>query len=94
MNRQAIHVLIPVLPKAELQIHIEGTLEPELMFEMAERDRSNARRALRVDRARWLIGDHAVCCELAPRTCSDRRSWSALGPRQAENCCVLVVTDE
>ncbi len=27
------------LPKAELHVHIEGTLEPELMFELAQRNR-------------------------------------------------------
>jgi len=27
------------LPKAELHVHIEGTLEPELLYEMAERNR-------------------------------------------------------
>jgi adenosine deaminase len=27
------------LPKAELHVHIEGTLEPEMMFELAERNR-------------------------------------------------------
>lgn len=26
------------IPKAELHIHIEGTLEPELMFKLAERN--------------------------------------------------------
>src|SRR5919106_4277072 len=29
------------LPKAELHLHIEGTLEPGLMFEMARRNRVN-----------------------------------------------------
>lgn len=31
--------LISELPKAELHLHIEGTLEPELVFELAERNR-------------------------------------------------------
>lgn len=35
MNRTAF---IEHLPKAELHLHIEGTLEPELMFKLAERN--------------------------------------------------------
>ena len=31
--------LIEALPKVELHLHIEGTLEPELCFELAERNR-------------------------------------------------------
>ncbi|TCS15293.1 adenosine deaminase [Caulobacter sp. BK020] len=31
------------LPKAELHVHIEGTLEPELMFQLAERNRTPIR---------------------------------------------------
>ncbi|MBA2654684.1 MAG: adenosine deaminase [Gammaproteobacteria bacterium] len=31
--------LICLLPKAELHIHIEGTLEPELMFKLAQRNK-------------------------------------------------------
>ncbi len=34
----AIEKLIKGIPKAELHIHIEGSLEPELMFEMARRN--------------------------------------------------------
>ena len=29
------------LPKAELHVHIEGTFEPELMFEIAQRNNIN-----------------------------------------------------
>ena len=39
MSAQAVGDLIPVLPKTELHVHIEGTLEPEMMFEVAERNR-------------------------------------------------------
>ena len=30
--------LITSLPKAELHIHIEGSLEPEMMFDLAKRN--------------------------------------------------------
>ena len=30
---------IEKIPKAELQLHIEGTFEPELMFEIAQRNK-------------------------------------------------------
>lgn len=33
--------LIQKLPKAELHVHIEGTFEPELMFEIAQRNGVN-----------------------------------------------------
>ena len=39
MSAQADGGLIPLLPKTELHVHIEGTLEPEMMFELAGRNR-------------------------------------------------------
>ena len=33
-----LHAFIERLPKAELHVHIEGTLEPELLFALAERN--------------------------------------------------------
>lgn len=38
MNQSSIENFIAGLPKAELHLHIEGTFEPELMFEIAARN--------------------------------------------------------
>ena len=38
MSTAISETLIQGMPKAELHIHIEGSLEPELMFELAERN--------------------------------------------------------
>ena len=35
----SLDAYIAGLPKAELHLHIEGSLEPELMFELAQRNR-------------------------------------------------------
>jgi adenine deaminase len=34
-----LHALVQAMPKAELHIHIEGSLEPELIFSLAQRNR-------------------------------------------------------
>jgi adenosine deaminase len=33
------HELVDALPKAELHVHLEGTLEPDMLFELARRNR-------------------------------------------------------
>lgn len=39
MSNLSVHDFIRQIPKAELHLHIEGTFEPELMFEIAQRNK-------------------------------------------------------
>ena len=34
----SVRSFLEQLPKAELHVHLEGTLEPELLFELAQRN--------------------------------------------------------
>jgi adenosine deaminase len=38
MPMNEIEALVAAMPKVELHVHIEGTLEPELMFALAARN--------------------------------------------------------
>jgi len=38
MNSTELKEIIQGIPKAELHLHIEGSFEPELMFEIANRN--------------------------------------------------------
>ena len=38
MTEKDLNTYIQQIPKAELHLHIEGTLEPELIFKLAERN--------------------------------------------------------
>ncbi|MGH2883830.1 MAG: adenosine deaminase, partial [Solirubrobacteraceae bacterium] len=60
------------LPKAELHLHIEGTLEPELMFELARRndiklpypDAQAVRRAYNFSNLQSFLGVYYRACSV------------------------------
>ena len=55
---ESLDAFIGALPKAELHLHIEGTLEPELMFELARRNGIALRlRSVAEVRAAYEFGD-------------------------------------
>ncbi len=58
LSRERLHALLRAMPKAELHIHIEGSLEPELIFRLAQRnDLVPAYPSVQALRAAYAFGD-------------------------------------
>ena len=66
----AHEALVQALPKVELHVHIEGTLEPELKFKLAQRN------------VKFFIGDYAfLMCFFRtplPSKKAERNKWNLL----------------
>lgn len=58
MRGPELDAFLDALPKAELHLHIEGTLEPELMFELARRNKVKLRyKSVEAVRAAYRFSD-------------------------------------
>lgn len=58
MSDQNLKSLVEKIPKAELHLHIEGSLEPELMFSLAERNKIDLKyRSIEEVRAAYDFSD-------------------------------------
>ena len=63
MNNNSIKEFIEGMPKAELHLHIEGTFEPELMFEIARRNNIRIKYA-KVDELIKIFADYRATCSI------------------------------
>ena len=80
------------LPKAELHVHLEGTLEPELMFGLAKRngvalpypDLMSAKTAYNFDRLQDFLDVYYAACQVL-RTSSDFRDLTVAYLERAAN---------
>ena len=77
-NRELIHLL----PKAELHLHIEGTFEPELMFEIAKRNNIT----LAHDSVEIALTHRTDCHDANPRDLYRRPANCRLGGINQDRC--------